>query len=286
MSARKTMIFSDSTCDLSPDIVASRDIRINPLTVVFGSDNHVDGIDVKPDDVYKFYKQSGTLAKTTASNISEHEKFISDNLSEGCGAVYFTISSDMSANFNNARMAAENFDDVYVIDSRNLSTGIGLLVLHAADLADKGMGAKEIRDEIMTLIDKVDASFVIDTLEYLHKGGRCSSVAALGANLLKLKPCIQVKDGKMSVCKKYRGKINDVIKQYVEERLADDNEPISSRIFLTHSGGCDEIAEILKQEVSAKYPDKEVIITHAGCTVCVHCGPGTLGILMIRKNAI
>lgn len=286
MSARKTMIFSDSTCDLSPDIVASRDIRINPLTVVFGSDNHVDGIDVKPDDVYKFYKQSGTLAKTTASNISEHEKFISDNLSEGCGAVYFTISSDMSANFNNARIAAENFDDVYVIDSRNLSTGIGLLVLHAADLADKGMGAKEIRDEIMTLIDKVDASFVIDTLEYLHKGGRCSSVAALGANLLKLKPCIQVKDGKMSVCKKYRGKINDVIKQYVEERLADDNEPISSRIFLTHSGGCDEIAEILKQEVSAKYPDKEVIITHAGCTVCVHCGPGTLGILMIRKNAI
>lgn len=286
MSARKTMIFSDSTCDLSPDIVASRDIRINPLTVVFGSDNHVDGVDVTPDDVYKFYKQSGTLAKTTASNISEHEKFISENLAEGCGAIYFTISSEMSANFNNARIAAEGFDDVYVIDSRNLSTGIGLLVLHAADLADKGMGAKEICDEIMTLIDKVDASFVIDTLEYLHKGGRCSSVAALGANLLKLKPCIQVKDGKMSVVKKYRGKINDVIKQYVEERLTDDNEPISSRIFLTHSGGCDEVAEILKSEVSAKYPDKEVIITHAGCTVCVHCGPGTLGILMIRKNAI
>lgn len=286
MSNRKTMIFSDSTSDLSPDIIAARDIRINPLTVVFGSVNHADGIDVKPDDVYKFYKDSGTLAKTTAANISEHEKFISDNLADGCGAVYFTISSEMSANYNNARLAAENFDDVYVIDSRNLSTGVGLLVLHAADLADKGMSAKEIRDEILTLVDKVDASFVVDTLEYLHKGGRCSSVAALGANLLKLKPCIQVKDGKMSVVKKYRGRINDVIKQYVEERLADDNKPISSRIFLTHSGGCEEVAEELKKEVLAKYPDKEVLITHAGCTVCVHCGPGTLGILMIREHAI
>ena len=251
MSNRKTMIFSDSTSDLSPDIIATRDIRINPLTVVFGSVNHADGIDVKPDDVYKFYKDSGTLPKTTASNIAEHEKFISDNLAEGCGAVYFTISSEMSANYNNARLAAENFDDVYVIDSRSLSTGIGLLVLHAADLADKGMDAKEIRDEILTLVDKVDASFVVDTLEYLHKGGRCSSVAALGANLLKLKPCIQVNDGKMSVLKKYRGRLNDVIKQYVEERLSDDNKPISSRIFLTHSGGCEEIAEQLKKEVLA-----------------------------------
>lgn len=286
MSNRKTMIFSDTTSDLSPDIIATRDIRINPLTVVFGSVNHADGIDVKPDDVYKFYKDSGTLPKTTASNIAEHEKFISDNLAEGCGAVYFTISSEMSANYNNARLAAENFDDVYVIDSRSLSTGIGLLVLHAADLADKGMDAKEIRDEILTLVDKVDASFVVDTLEYLHKGGRCSSVAALGANLLKLKPCIQVNDGKMSVLKKYRGRLNDVIKQYVEERLSDDNKPISSRIFLTHSGGCEEIAEQLKKEVLEKYPDKEVIITHAGCTVCVHCGPGTLGILMIREHAI
>ncbi len=286
MSNRKTMIFSDSTSDLSPDIIATRDIRINPLTVVFGSVNHADGIDVKPDDVYKFYKDSGTLPKTTASNIAEHEKFISDNLAEGCGAVYFTISSEMSANYNNARLAAENFDDVYVIDSRSLSTGIGLLVLHAADLADKGMDAKEIRDEILTLVDKVDASFVVDTLEYLHKGGRCSSVAALGANLLKLKPCIQVNDGKMSVLKKYRGRLNDVIKQYVEERLSDDNKPISSRIFLTHSGGCEEIAEQLKKEVLEKYPDKEVIITHTGCTVCVHCGPGTLGILMIREHAI
>ena len=286
MSNRKTMIFSDSTSDLSPDIIATRDIRINPLTVVFGSVNHADGIDVKPDDVYKFYKDSGTLPKTTASNIAEHEKFISDNLAEGCGAVYFTISSEMSANYNNARLAAENFDDVYVIDSRSLSTGIGLLVLHAADLADKGMDAKEIRDEILTLVDKVDASFVVDTLEYLHKGGRCSSVAALNANLLKLKPCIQVNDGKMSVLKKYRGRLNDVIKQYVEERLSDDNKPISSRIFLTHSGGCEEIAEQLKKEVLEKYPDKEVIITHTGCTVCVHCGPGTLGILMIREHAI
>jgi DegV family protein with EDD domain len=286
MSTRKTMIFSDSTCDLTPEMVKERDIRINALTVVFGDERHRDGIDVTPDDVYEFYKKSGTLAKTTASNIAEHEDFIKGNLADGCGAVYFSISSEMSVNYNNTRIAAEGFDNVYVIDSRNLSTGIGLLVLHAADLADKGKTAKEIYDEITALTDKVDASFVVDTLEYLHKGGRCSSVAALGANLLKLRPLIQVKNGKMDVAKKYRGKMTEVLKQYVAEKIADPDTVAGNRIFITHSGACDEIAEELKATVSEVFPDKEILISRAGCTVSVHCGPGTLGILMIRKEAI
>lgn len=286
MSERKTVILSDSTCDLTAEIVKERDIRISPLTVVFGDERHLDGVDVTPDDVYAYYKKSGSLAKTTATNMAEHEDFIAANVKDGEEAVYFNISSDMSTTFNNARLAAEDMNNIYVIDSRNLSTGIGLLVLHACDLADEGKSAKEIYDEITTLTAFVDASFVVDTLEYLHKGGRCSSIAALGANLLKLRPMIQVKDGKMSVVKKYRGKMPEVLKQYTNERLNDENKYIGKRIFVTHSGGCDEIALELKAMVEAKYPDKEVLITKAGCTVSCHCGPGTLGVLGIRENKI
>lgn len=286
MENRKTLILSDSTCDLSTEIVKARDIRISPLTVVLGDEKHLDGTDITPDDIYEYYKKSGQLAKTTATNIAEHLDFINKNLSDSDEAVYFNISSDMSTTYNNARLACEDMENIYVIDSRNLSTGIGLLVLHAADLADEGKSAKEIYDEITAIIDNVDASFVVDTLEYLHKGGRCSSIAALGANLLKLRPMIQVKDGKMSVAKKYRGKMSDVLKQYVDEKLNDENSFIGKRIFLTHSGGCDEIAIELKAMAEASFPDKEVIITRAGCTVSSHCGPGTLGILGIRQNPL
>ncbi len=286
MSERKAVIISDSTCDIAPEMIKERDIKIIPLTVVFGDEKHRDSIDVTPDDVYAYYEESGKLAKTTAANIDEHDSFIKENVPDGKDAVYFSISSDLSASFNNLRLASMDYDNVYIIDSRNLSTGIGLQVLLAADLADQGKSAKEIYDIITSLTGNVDASFVVDTLEYLHKGGRCSSVAALGANLLKLRPLIQVKDGKMSVAKKYRGKMSEVLKQYVNEKLAEENEVEGSRIFITHSGGCEEIAEELKAIVTAKYPDKEVLITRAGCTISVHCGPGTLGILMYRKNAI
>ncbi len=286
MSNKKTLILSDSTCDLSAEIIAARDIKISPLTVVLGDEAHRDGVDITPDDVYAYYKASGNLAKTTATNMTEHEDFINIHVKDGDEAVYFHISSEMSTTFNSARMAAEDIDNVYCIDSRNLSTGIGLLVLHACDLADEGKSAKEIYDEISGLIPKVDASFVVDTLEYLHKGGRCSSIAALGANLLKLRPMIQVKDGKMSVTKKYRGKMSEVLKQYVSEKLADENKFIGKRLFVTHSGNCDEIALELKAMAEAAYPDKEVLITRAGCTVSCHCGPGTLGILGIRENNI
>ncbi|MBQ3551119.1 MAG: DegV family protein [Clostridia bacterium] len=286
MGERKTVILSDSTCDLSAEIVKARNIKISPLTVVFGDEKHLDGVDVTPDDVYDYYKKTKSLAKTTATNMAEHEDFITENVPEGKEAVYFNISSEMSTTFNNARLAAEDMDNVHVIDSRNLSTGIGLLVLHACDLADEGKSAKEIYDEINELTAYVDASFVVETLEYLHKGGRCSSIAALGANLLKLRPMIQVKDGKMGVAKKYRGKMSEVFKQYVDEKLNDENKFIGKRIFITHSGNCDEIALELKDMVLKAYPDKEVLITRAGCTVSCHCGPGTLGVLGIRENKI
>ena len=286
MNKKKTVVLSDSTSDLSPELIEEYGVAISPLTVVLGDESHLDGIDITPDDVYDYYKSCGKLAKTTATNMAEHQEFIAKNVPEDAEAVYFTISSEMSTTYNNDRLAAEDNDRVYVIDSKNLSTGIGLLVLHACDLAEEGKSAKEIYDEINSLVNKVDASFVVDTLEFLHKGGRCSSVAALGANLLKLRPLIQVKDGKMSVVKKYRGKMTDVLKQYVNEKLAEENKFIGKRLFVTHSGGCEQIALELKEITEKAYPDKQVIITRAGCTVSCHCGPGTLGILGIRENDI
>lgn len=286
MNNRKTAVLADTICDLTIEMRKERNIITSPLTVVFGDEAHRDQIDISPDDVYEYYKKTGQLAKTTASNFQDHYDFFSENIKGYEGAVFFTISSEMSSNYNNARMAAAEFENVYVIDSRNLSTGIGLLVLEAADLADEGKSAKEIYDIITELAEHVDASFCIETLEFLSKGGRCSSVAALGANLLKLRPCIQVKNGKMDVCKKYRGKMNDVLKQYVSEKIADKDDIAGKRIFITHSGGCDEIALELKKQVSEVFPDKEILISRAGCTVCVHCGPGTLGILFIRKSKL
>lgn len=286
MSNKKTIVLSDSTCDLSDEMIKARGIAISPMTVVLDDKKYLDGVDVKPDDIYKYYEKSGKLAKTTATNIAEHEEFIREHVPEDCEAVYFHISSEISTTFNNARIAAESMDNVYIIDSRNLSTGIGLLVLHACDMPDEGKSAKEIYDEINSLVNNVDASFIVDTLEYLHKGGRCSSIAALGANLLKLRPMIQVKDGKMTVAKKYRGKMNEVLKQYVREKLGNDNKFIGKRLFLTHSGNCDEIAVELQSIVKEVYPDKKVLITRAGCTISCHCGPGTLGILGIRENPI
>lgn len=286
MSTRKTAILTDTISDLTAEMRKERDIRTSSLTIVFDDEPHLDQVDIFPDDVYDYYNKTGMLPKTTASNYEDHHNFIEENIKGFDGAVYFTISSEMSSNFNNARIAAMEFENVYVVDSRNLSTGIGLLVLEAADLADEGKSAKEIYDIITGLVDHVDASFCLDNLEFLRKGGRCSAVAALGANLLKLRPCIQVKNGKMDVLKKYRGKMTDVFKQYVAEKIADKDDIAGKRIFITHSGGCDEIALELKEEVSKVFPDKEILITRAGCTVCVHCGPGTLGILFIRKSKL
>ena len=283
---KKVLITRDSTSDLTAEIIDSLNIKTVPLGITLDNQTYLDGVDIDPDFIYKYHEEHGVLPKTSAANIADMIEFFKPYVEEGYEIVHFTISSKMSSTYQNSLLAAKEFDGVYVVDTGNLSTGEGLLIMKAAEMAKEGKSAKEIYDEIMKIRDNVDASFVVDTLEYLHKGGRCSSIAALGANLLKLRPMIQVKDGKMSVAKKYRGKMNEVLKQYTEERLAVENQIVGKRIFVTHSGGCEEIAEELKSIVSAKYPDKEVLISRAGCTVSTHCGPGTLGVLMIRESAI
>ena len=232
MSNKKVIITSDSTCDLSKELIEKYNIKILPMGGTLGEKLYSDGVDITPDKIYAYFEETGTLPKTSAINMTDFADFFEKYTSEGYAVINFTISSEMSTTFNSSRLAAEEFEDVYTIDSRNLSTGSGLLVLKAAEMAANGESAEAIVAEINNTIGRVDASFVIDKLNYLHKGGRCSAVAALGANLLKLKPCIEVKEGKMGVGKKYRGKYGDVLKEYVAERLQNIDDIEFDSIFI------------------------------------------------------
>lgn len=279
-------ITSDSTSDLSPELRERYNITIIPLGVTLGEKNYSDGIDITPDDIYEHHAKTGELPKTAAANMSDCIDFFKPFVDAGKAVIHFTISSEMSSTYNNSRMAAEEFENVYVIDTKNLSTGGGLLVVAAAEMAAKGIEPKAIAEEIENLIPKVDASFVIDSLEYLHKGGRCSALAMLGANLLKLKPCIEVKNGSMGVGKKYRGKFGDVLKTYTEERIGDGSGIDLERVFVTHAGCDSEVIDSVVAKVKELAPFKEVFVTRAGCTISSHCGRNTLGVIFIRKQNI
>ncbi len=284
--ASNIIITSDSTTDLSPELKARYNVKTLPLGITLGDKTYSDGVDITPDDVYEHHSKTGELPKTAAANIGDFEEFFKPFVEEGKTIIHFSLSAEMSSTFNNGRLAASEFDNVYVIDTRNLSTGGGLLVVAAAEMAEKGMSAEDIVAEIEKLIPCVDASFVIDSLEYLHKGGRCSALAMLGANLLKLKPCIEVKNGAMGVGKKYRGKYGDVLLTYVKERIGDASDIDLDRVFVTHAGCDPEIVEKVANEVKSLAPFKEVFVTRAGCTISSHCGANTLGVLFIRKNPI
>ena len=251
-----------------------------------GDKSFKDGVDITPDEIYDYHSRTGELPKTTAVNVDECINFFKKFVDEGKTVIHFTISSSMSSTFNNSRLAAMEFDNVYVIDSENLSTGEGLLVIAAAEMAQSGMAAEEIVEKVKEMVPCVDASFVIDNLEYLHKGGRCSAVAMLGANLLKLKPCIEVKNGAMGVGKKYRGKYIDTLKTYVEERLNNSEDILLDRVFVTHAGCDPEIVNAVVEQVKATAPFKEVFLSRAGCTISSHCGADTLGVLFVRKKPI
>lgn len=286
MSNKKIAITSDSTTDLSPELRERYNIGIIPLGITLGDKTYTDGVDIDADFIYDYHKKTGLLPKTSAINIPQTSEFFKQYTDQGYAVIHFTISSEMSTTFNNSRLAAEGLDDVYIIDSRNLSTGGGLLVLAAADMANSGIEPQEIVEKINEMALCVDASFVIDNLDYLYKGGRCSALAALGANLLKLKPCIEVKDGKMGVAKKYRGKFADVLKTYANDRLENPDDIVPDRVFITHAGCDKEIVDAVVNEVKSHFDFKEVFVTRAGCTISSHCGQNTLGVLFVKKSPI
>lgn len=280
------IITSDSTTDLSAALKERYNIKTLPLGVTLGDKTYFDGVDITPDDIYDYHDKTGILPKTTAANVGACIDFFKPLAKDGNAVIHFTISSEMSSTYNNACLAASEFENVYIIDTKNLSTGGGLLVVAAAEMAKSGMEAEKIVEKVNALVPCVDASFIIDSLEYLHKGGRCSAIAMLGANLLKLKPCVEVKNGKMDVGKKYRGKFSEVAKQYVAERIGDASDIDLDRIFVTHAGCDEDMMNQLVEQVKSIAPFKEVFLTRAGCTVSSHCGANTLGVLFIRKSPI
>ena len=277
-------ISADSTCDLSPELVKRYHVVINPLYINNEQGSYRDGVDITPEDIFVYFEQTGKLFTTSAASVSDYTALFGSLTADGSELVHITISAEMSSCYQNACIAAEEVGNVYVVDSRNLSTGMGHIVIEAAILAQKGASGEEIKREMDALTPYVDASFVLEKLNYLYKGGRCSAVASLGANLLKLKPCIEVKDGKMGVGKKYRGSLEKVLLEYVKDRLYGKEDICADRIFVTHCGCDRKIVDPVKKEVASCMDFEEMLETTAGCTVSSHCGPHTLGILYIRKK--
>lgn len=280
---QSVVITSDSTCDLSQELLDRYDIPVIPLTITLGEDTFLDGSSFTPLDMYARYKQDGTLPKTSAPSVQEFLDFFSQFTEKGCEVVHLDISSELSNTYNAACMAAEELGHVHVVDSRMLSTGVGLLAIEGAECRDRGMGAQEIAEHLRGLTGKVQTSFVLDTLQFMWKGGRCSAVSALGANLLSLKPGLEMKEGKLGVYKKYRGNIKNVYKQYVKERLQ-GRRVRPGHVFITESGEVDDaVLEEICALVRETIPVQEIHHTMAGCTVSTHCGPKTLGILFIEE---
>ena len=284
--SEKIIIASDSTCDLSPELIEQYGIQILPLGVALGERQYTDGVDIYPDDIYAHYEKTGQLPKTSAINLADCEDFLKKFTADGSSVILFTISSDMSSTNNNARLAAEACERAYVVDTHNLSTGGGLLVIKACEMAAEGKSAEEIVETCNRLAPCVDASFIIDSLEFLYKGGRCSALAAFGANMLSLKPCIVVKSGKMGVGKKYRGKFGAVLPKYVADRLGDASDVIQDHIFVTHAGCDQSVIDACVAEVRAIAPRAAIHVTRAGCTISSHCGRNTLGVLFIRTHEL
>lgn len=281
--SKPVMITADSTCDLSEELLSRYKVKILPLTILLGEESFLDGAHYTPADMYKRYRADGTLPKTAAPSLQQITEFFTPFLNQGYEVVHLDISSELSSTCNNARIVSNELDGVYVVDSRMLSTGVGLLVIEGAECRDKGMSAAEIAEHLTALTEKVDTSFVLDTLEFMWKGGRCSGVAALGANLLKLKPALEMKDGKLGVYKKYRGSINSVYKQYITERLS-GKKVRPGHVFITESGEIEQsVIDELEALVRQLIPVQEIHHTIAGCTVSSHCGPKTLGVLFINE---
>ena len=277
-------ILSDSTCDLSPALLEEFGINLVPLTIIKNDKEFKDGINITPADIFEHVANGGSLCTTSANSVGEYQDIFERYGKEYDGVIHINISSHFSSCFQNACLAAEDYPNVRVIDSKNLSTGQGLVVLKACELAKTCEDLDAIAAELNEFTGKVEASFLLDQLKYMVKGGRCSAVVALGANLLNLKPCIEVKDGKMSVVKKYRGSYAKCLASYVKDRLAGREENLQhSHLFVTKTPVTDECYTAVMNVVNENNYFDRIHETDAGCTVSCHCGPGTLGVLFVRK---
>lgn len=282
---RKVKIFADSTCDLSEELIREYDICIIPLCIVLDDKSYFDKEELKPADIFRWADENRTTPKTSAVTIEKSKELLKPYMDADMDVVFLGISEDMSTTCNVIRLIKEEFEQgrIFVVDSMNLSTGIGLQVLRAAQMAREGKTAEEIVKAIEQARKDVRASFVVDTLTYLARGGRCSGAAALLANTLKLHPRIEVKDGKMAVGTKYRGKLGKVLMKYVADMEEELKTADPSRVFITHSGVDPEIVANIKDYLGSLNHFHEITETMAGGVISSHCGPGTLGVLFYQK---
>lgn len=283
--SKKVILTADSTCDLDAELKERYNVEYYPLHVILDGKDYLDNTDITPADIFQAYYDKKILPKTAAVNIGEYEEFFRKFTEQGFEVVHINLGGALSSSYKNAVIAAEEIEGVYPVDSCNLSTGIGHIVVRAGQLIEQGLSAKEVAEQVSAMTKKVHSSFVLDTLKFMAAGGRCSTVVALGANLLNLKPCIQVNnaDGSMTVGKKFRGKLDKVLEQYVVEELSKYDNIDDSLIFITHSGIDQSYIDVVKKTIESVHPFKEVHTTLASCTISCHCGPNTLGILFMTK---
>ncbi|HWQ59275.1 MAG TPA: DegV family protein [Clostridia bacterium] len=276
-------ITSDSTCDLTPELVERHHIELFPLYITLGGKTYRDMVDLFPDDIFRHVDGGGDIATTAAIPPHDYGTRFAELSKEYEAVVHVCISSHFSACYQNACLAAQDFDNVYVVDSKNLSSGHGHVVMEAALMAEAGVPAKELVARLEATVPKVEASFILDRLDYMRKGGRCSTITMLGANALQLKPCIEVYNGAMRVGTKYRGSFEKCIQRYVKDRLEGRKDLVLDRIFITHPHAAPEAVETAREAIKQHADFKQIIETRAGCTVSTHCGPSTLGVLFITK---
>ena len=280
---KKVIISTDSPADIPAALKEKYGIEICPLHVIINGDDRLDGVSITPDEIFENYKQTKALPSTSAIPVGEYTEKFAALTADGASVVHISLSSGVSSSYRNAVIAAEEFEGVHVVDSLHLTTGISVLLVKAAKMAESGMSAEEIAKEIEVLRNKVDTSFVLDNLEFLAKGGRCSAVTALGANILGIRPSLEMREGKLGMCKKYRGKIDKVQLQFVEERIESLGEVDDEIAFLTHTNVDAAQAKALVDAVKATGKFKEVIEADAGCTITAHCGPNCVGFAALKK---
>lgn len=281
----KVILSADSTCDLDHALTERYNVQIQPLHIILGETYYQDGVNITPDDIYETYDREKILPQTAAPNPQEYIQHFKKWTDKGYEVVHISLGSSISSSHQNAKIAASTLPNVHAVDSGNLSTGMGHLVIEAGEGIKQGKNAKTIAEEVTALKEKVCATFVIDKLTYLHAGGRCSALTALTASVLNIKPRIDVNpvDASMTVGKKYRGSLDKSLKKYVKEHLSDRDDIRTDKLFMTHSGTSEEMIQLMIDEVAKYKSFDEVFITRAGCTISSHCGPNTLAVIYMTE---
>lgn len=281
----KIILSADSICDLNQELIEKYNIHTTPYTIVIGENTYKDNVDITPSDIYKAYWEEGILPKTASINVGEYYNYFKPWVDDGYEIIHITLASVLTSSYNNCNLAAADLDGVHIIDSQNLSVGTGLLVLKAAELIEEGLGAQEIIEILKKHREKIHMSFILDNLEFLHAGGRCSKITSLSSSVLKIKPVINVDNlsGSMSPGSKYRGNLDKSIVKYIKNKISSYENINNEKIFIVHSGIDDSYIDLAKETIKKMMDFKEIHITRASCTISSHCGPNTLGIAFETK---